>query len=49
VRPTAAELLRHGSQEFLSLALVLVVGCAIAALVQSLVPRQWFLAVGFWP
>jgi len=49
VRPTAAELLRHGSQEFLSLALVLVVGCAIAALVQSLVPRQWFLAVGGMP
>jgi hypothetical protein len=49
VRPPAAELLRHGSQEFLSLALVLVVGCAIAALVQSLVPRQWFLAVGGMP
>jgi hypothetical protein len=49
VRPTAAELLRHGSQEFLSLALVLVVGCAIAALVQTLVPRQWFLAVGGLP
>ena len=49
VRPTAAELLRHGSQEFLSLALVLVVGCAIAALVQSLVPRQWFLALGSLP
>jgi uncharacterized membrane protein YraQ (UPF0718 family) len=48
-RPTAAELLRHGSQEFLSLALVLVVGCAIAALVQSLVPRQWFLALGSLP
>ncbi|MFM7465439.1 MAG: permease [Cyanobium sp.] len=49
VRPTAAELLRHGSNEFLSLALVLVVGCAIAALVQTLVPRQWFLAVGGLP
>ena len=49
VRPTAADLLRHGSQEFLSLALVLVVGCAIAALVQTLVPRQWFLAVGGLP
>jgi uncharacterized protein len=48
-RPSAAELLRHGSQEFLSLALVLVVGCAIAALVQTLVPRQWFLAVGGLP
>jgi uncharacterized protein len=49
VRPTASDLLRHGSQEFLSLALVLVVGCAIAALVQTVVPRQWFLAVGGLP
>ncbi|MFM7236085.1 MAG: permease [Cyanobium sp.] len=48
-RPTAAELLRHGSNEFLSLALVLVAGCAIAALVQTLVPRQWFLALGGRP
>ncbi|MEB3316552.1 MAG: permease [Cyanobacteriota bacterium] len=48
-RPTAAELLRHGSGEFLSLALVLVAGCAIAALVQTLVPRQWFLALGGQP
>jgi hypothetical protein len=49
VRPTAAELLRHGAGEFLSLALVLVAGCAIAALVQTLVPRQWFLALGGQP
>ncbi|MEB3257895.1 MAG: permease [Cyanobacteriota bacterium] len=49
VRPSAEELLRHGSNEFLSLALVLVVGCAIAALVQTLVPRQWFLALGSLP
>jgi len=48
-RPTAAELLRHGSGEFLSLALVLVAGCAIAALVQTLLPRQWFLALGGRP
>jgi uncharacterized membrane protein YraQ (UPF0718 family) len=48
-RPTAAELLRHGSGEFLSLALVLVAGCAIAALVQTLLPRQWFLALGGQP
>ena len=48
-RPTAAELLRHGSTEFLSLALVLVAGCAIAALVQTLLPRQWFLALGGQP
>ncbi|MFN9531432.1 MAG: permease [Cyanobacteriota bacterium] len=37
-RPTAAELLRHGSAEFLSLALV-----------QTLLPRQWFLALGGQP
>jgi uncharacterized membrane protein YraQ (UPF0718 family) len=48
-RPTAAELLRHGSGEFLSLALVLVAGCAIAALVQTLLPRQWFLSLGGQP
>lgn len=48
-RPAIDELLRHGSQEFLSLALVLVAGCAIAALVQTLVPRQWFLALGGLP
>jgi uncharacterized membrane protein YraQ (UPF0718 family) len=48
-RPTTAELLRHGSNEFLSLALVLVAGCAIAALVQTLLPRQWFLALGGRP
>ncbi len=48
-RPTAAELLRHGSAEFLSLSLVLVAGCAIAALVQTLLPRQLFLALGGQP
>jgi uncharacterized membrane protein YraQ (UPF0718 family) len=48
-RPSLAELLRHGSGEFLSLALVLVAGCAIAALVQTLLPRQWFLALGGQP
>ena len=48
-RPTAAELLRHGGNEFLSLALVLVAGCAIAALVQTLLPRQWFLTLGGQP
>jgi uncharacterized membrane protein YraQ (UPF0718 family) len=48
-RPPLAELLRHGSGEFLSLALLLVMGCAIAALVQSFVPRSWLLAVGGAP
>jgi uncharacterized membrane protein YraQ (UPF0718 family) len=48
-RPSPAELLRHGSREFLGLALLLVAGCAIAALVQTLLPRQWLLAVGGAP
>ncbi|MCT0214320.1 MULTISPECIES: permease [unclassified Synechococcus] len=44
-----AELLGHGSAEFLNLALLLVMGCAIAALVQTVVPRTWLLAVGGAP
>jgi uncharacterized membrane protein YraQ (UPF0718 family) len=48
-RPSLAELVRHGSREFLGLALLLVAGCAIAALVQTLLPRQWLLAVGGAP
>ena len=48
-RPPWSEVLRHGSREFLSLALLLVAGCAIAALVQTLLPRQWLLAVGSAP
>ena len=49
VRPPLAELLRHASQEFLQLALLLVMGSVIAALVQSFVPRSWLLAVGGAP
>ncbi len=49
VRPPWGELLQHGSREFLSLALLLLAGCAIAALVQTLLPRQWLLAVGSAP
>jgi uncharacterized membrane protein YraQ (UPF0718 family) len=48
-RPPLEELLRHGSREFLELALLLVLGCAVAALVQSFVPRGWLLAVGGAP
>ena len=48
-RPPLAELMRHASQEFLQLALLLVMGCVIAALVQSFVPRSWLLAVGGAP
>jgi uncharacterized membrane protein YraQ (UPF0718 family) len=48
-RPPLAEAVRHGSREFLDLALLLVLGCAIAAMVQTFVPRGWLLAVGGAP
>jgi uncharacterized membrane protein YraQ (UPF0718 family) len=48
-RPPLEEALRHGSREFLDLTLLLVLGCAIAALVQTFVPRGWLLAVGGAP
>ena len=41
--------MKHASQEFLYLALLLVMGSVIAALVQSFVPRSWLLAVGGAP
>ncbi len=47
--PSWQEVLRHGSREFLNLALLLVAGCAVAALVQATLPRQWLLAVGGAP
>jgi hypothetical protein len=49
VRPSLEELLRHTSREFLSLALMLVLGCLVATLVQLWVPRSWLLAVGGAP
>ncbi len=48
-RPSPGELIRHGANEFLGLALLLVLGCLIAALVQTFVPRGWLLAVGSAP
>jgi uncharacterized protein len=48
-RPLLGQVLSHGSAEFLELALLLVMGCAISALVQTLVPRQWLIAVGGAP
>ena len=48
-RPPLQEVLQHGSREFLDLAALLVLGCAIAATVQTLLPRNWLLAVGGAP
>ena len=48
-RTPLREVLGHATGEFLDLALLLVMGCAIAALVQTLVPRAWLLAVGGAP
>ncbi|MCX5931086.1 MAG: permease [Cyanobacteria bacterium] len=48
-RPPLGQVLSHGGSEFLELALLLVMGCAIAALVQTVVPRQWLIAVGGTP
>lgn len=51
-RPTAAariswsQVLTHGTSEFLNLTSLLVLGCAIAAVVQTWLPRSWLLAVG---
>lgn len=47
--PGWREVLRHAGREFLQLAVLLVAGCAVAALVQTLLPRQWLLAVGGAP
>ena len=44
-----AEAMGHGVREFLNLAALLVLGCAIAAMVQTLLPRSWLLAVGDAP
>ncbi len=49
VRPPLGEAVQHAAREFLDLALLLVMGCLIAAAVQSLVPRSWLLAVGGAP
>ncbi len=48
-RPPLQDVLHHGSREFLDLAILLVLGCAIAATVQTLLPRSWLLAVGGAP
>ncbi|EAU73108.1 permease [Synechococcus sp. RS9916] len=44
-----AEVLHHSSREFISLLVLLVLGCALAAAVQAWLPRAWLLAVGSAP
>jgi uncharacterized membrane protein YraQ (UPF0718 family) len=48
-RPPLLDVLHHSSGELLQLALLLVGGCALAALVQTLLPRQWLLQLGGAP
>ena len=43
------EVLEQSSREFLDLLALLVLGCLIAALVQTWLPRNWLLAVGGAP
>ena len=44
-----AEVLHHTSREFISLLVLLVLGCGLAAAVQAWLPRAWLLAVGSAP
>jgi uncharacterized membrane protein YraQ (UPF0718 family) len=48
-RPSLPTVLEHSSREFLDLAGLLVLGSAMAAVVQTLLPRTWLLAVGGAP
>jgi uncharacterized membrane protein YraQ (UPF0718 family) len=48
-RPPLQEVLQHGGREFVQLALLLVAGCLLAALVQTVLPRQWLLTLGGSP
>ncbi|OUW45183.1 MULTISPECIES: permease [unclassified Synechococcus] len=44
-----SDVLLHSGREFLGLLVLLVLGCALAAAVQSWLPRAWLLAVGSAP
>ena len=48
-RPPLGLVLDQSSREFLDLLALLVLGCIIAALVQTWLPRSWLLAVGGAP
>ena len=47
--PLPRDLLHHSSREFLSLLTLLVIGSALAAVVQTWLPRSWLLALGSAP
>ena len=48
-RPQGWQVLDQSCREFLDLLALLVLGCGIAALVQTWLPRSWLLAVGGAP
>jgi hypothetical protein len=48
-RLRASDVLEQSSREFLDLLALLVLGCLIAALVQTWLPRSWLLAIGGAP
>ena len=48
-RLRASDVLEQSSREFLDLLALLVLGCLIAALVQTWLPRSWLLTVGGAP
>lgn len=48
-KPSGIDVLEQSSREFLSLLALLILGCGIAALVQTWLPRSWLLAIGTAP
>jgi len=48
-RPSPRDVLDQSSREFLDLLALLVLGCIIAAMVQTWLPRSWLLAIGVAP
>jgi len=48
-RPSPRDVLDQSSREFLDLLALLVLGCIIAAMVQTWLPRSWLLAIGGAP
>ena len=48
-RPSPRDVLDQSSREFLDLLALLVLGCVIAAAVQTWLPRSWLLEIGGAP